>query len=167
VTFDLNGWWRTLSAKVYFVLLTWVRTLSRFLRKGWPVDAAYAAVHIFDTTVGQSLIVTEPASPLKYQRKLLHPHCSGASTSPRFTEAHRLPISEAELDCALASVPRAPVRETLLEYLHHGGGCPLSRFADQQMEVLGHHYLTDRYKPIAMANLFEDAQELVLPARGA
>ena len=49
--------------------------------------------------------------------------------------------------------------KALLEYLHHGRWRPLLRFADQQMEVFRHHYISDHDKTVAAAHLLEDFEK--------
>ena len=51
------------------------------------------------------------------------------------------------------------VREALLQHLHHGRWSALLRLADQQMEVFRHHDISDHYKTVAAADLFENFQK--------
>ncbi len=49
--------------------------------------------------------------------------------------------------------------KVLLEYLHHGRWRPLLRLAYQQMEVFGHHDISDYDKTVAAAHLLEDFEK--------
>ena len=51
------------------------------------------------------------------------------------------------------------VREALLQHLHHGRWRALLRFADQQMEVLRHHHISDYDKTVAAADLLESFEK--------
>jgi hypothetical protein len=50
-----------------------------------PATSTQAIPRIFNSARPHSFIFTGPDSPDAYQRKLLHAHCSGSETSPRFT----------------------------------------------------------------------------------
>src|SRR5437667_12909500 len=45
----------------------------------------YAASRLFNPIASHSFSFTAPISLIAYPRKLLHIHCSGSNTSPRFT----------------------------------------------------------------------------------
>ncbi len=52
-----------------------------------------------------------------------------------------------------------PLGKTLFQHLHHDGWISLVRFADQEMEVLGHDYISQNHETIALTHLLEDRQE--------
>src|SRR5207237_9657448 len=52
-----------------------------------------------------------------------------------------------------------PLGKTLFQHLHHDGWISLVRCAEQEMEVLGHDYISQNYETIALTHLLEDRQE--------
>ncbi len=72
-------------------------------------------------------------------------------------------VSLPELALGRIAMPSHPfqkfVRKALLEYLHHRRWRPLLRLADQQIEVLRHHYTSDHDKTVPEAHLFEDFEK--------
>ena len=51
--------------------------------------------------------------------------------------------------------------EALFQDLHHGGGRPLFRFADQQVKVLRHDHVSDDHKLVTLAGVLQDFQEKI------
>src|SRR5258708_7009548 len=65
----------------------------------------------------------------------------------------------------------APVRKhsagkSLLQYLHDRGWSSTIRFADQQMNVLGHDHVSDDDETAAHAHLLQDFEKQIPPADG-
>jgi len=52
-------------------------------------------------------------------------------------------------------------RKAEFESLDHGRGSPFSRFADRQVNVLGHDHVSNDDELIALANLFEHGKKQV------
>ena len=49
--------------------------------------------------------------------------------------------------------------KTLFQHLHHDGWISFVRFAHQEMEVLGHNYVSQNHEKIALTHLLEHRQE--------
>ena len=80
---------------------------------------------------------------------------------PEMVILHGRKIPKAAL-CGLAGHVGAadnPSSKTLFQDLHHDGWISLVRFADQEMEVLGHDYISQNHETIALTHLLEDRQE--------
>ena len=57
--------------------------------------------------------------------------------------------------------------EALLQHLHHDRRRGLLRFADQQMEVLGHDHVAEHDKAMASPDFFQKLEQQVATAGGA
>ena len=69
---------------------------------------------------------------------------------------------EAGLARVFALAPRKQgARRALLENLHDLGRISKVRFGDEQMDMLGHHYISDHDETVALAHLLKDRQETV------
>lgn len=101
-------------------------------------------------------ISTLPAHPADHCRKLLHAHTSGLSTE---SSLHWTAMDIAQFLCSLplgphrkiavANLPEATlvfrfqlVRRDLPKHLDCHGEFPSFRFADEQMDMLGHGYIS-------------------------
>jgi hypothetical protein len=58
-----------------------------------------------------------------------------------------------------------PPRKALLHNLHHHGEVGVLRFANQQVKMLGHDYITDYHKLIPLPGLFQYLDKQVAPPR--
>lgn len=65
-----------------------------------------------------------------------------------------------------ASIPKEP-GNALLQHQHHGAGRGAVRFANEQMDVLGHDHVSEERKAVAVADLTQDFEEDVAAAFGS
>ena len=74
---------------------------------------------------------------------------------------HGAPQTARLVRSSIAKPAQEFARETLLEDLHHDRRRVVVGFADQEVNVFGHHHVADHNETISDAGLFEDAEEKI------
>jgi hypothetical protein len=64
-----------------------------------------------------------------------------------------------------AQLSQEPAGESLFDRLHYFGGIAALRFAQQKVDVLGHHHVADDHKTVATAHSLQNLQEEIAMLR--